>query len=105
MVRTKKNITLFGCVLICMTVSCLLAACHRKAPEKQPEVIIDMAAIQDAYNQGLQFYADEQYVEAKKSWQRVIQMGPNTQLAARARAYIKKVNQMLKTLKEIEKKR
>jgi TolA-binding protein len=109
MVWNKKNIGFFVSVFLCFSVSGLFTACPHKTPhtpqtpQKPPEVV-DMAAIQESYNQGLQFYADEQYAEAKKAWQRVIQMGPKTSQAAKARAYLKKVNRMLKTLKEIEKK-
>ncbi len=95
-------------LLICLLAVCAFAACHQKTANKTPTLpppeIVDMALIQDYYNQGLQFYADENFLEAKHAWLQVIKLGPKTQLADRARVYVKKVNRMLKTLKEIEKK-
>jgi hypothetical protein len=35
---------------------------------------------------------------------KVIRLGPDTPVAAKARVYVKKVNRILKTLNEIEKK-
>lgn len=105
MVWDKKNISVITYAIICLSTCFLFTACPRKTPPQKPPEVVDMAAIQDYYNQGLQFYADEQYVEAKKAWQQVIKLGPKTRLAVKARAYVKKVNRMLKTLTEIEKKR
>jgi TolA-binding protein len=106
MIWDKKNISVIAYAIICLSICFLFTACPRKTPQKPPAPeVVDMAAIQDYYNQGLQFYADEQYVEAKKAWQEVIKLGPKTDLAVKARAYVKKVNRVLKTLKEIEKKR
>ncbi len=105
---SKGHTGFFGHFLICLAAVCVFAACHQKtvnkAPSLQPPEIVDMTLIQDYYNQGLQFYADENYLEAKHAWQQVIKLGPKTHLADRARVYVKKVNRMLKTLKEIEKK-
>jgi outer membrane protein assembly factor BamD (BamD/ComL family) len=105
MVWTKKTTCVIVYLIICLSLGFLLTACPRKTPQKPPPEVVDMGAIQDYYNQGLQFYADEQYGEAKKAWQQVIKLGPNTRLAVKARAYVKKVNRMLKTLQEIENKR
>ena len=64
---------------------------------------VDPAAQQRHYDMGLKYYADEKYAEAKKAWQAVLQNGPNTPLAAKAREYLKKTEQVLKTLQEMEK--
>ncbi len=106
-----KGYTIFlRLLLFCLAAVCILAACHQKTANKTSSLpppaleTVDMALIQDYYNQGLQFYADENFLEAKHAWLQVIKLGPKTQLADRARVYVKKVNRMLKTLKEIEKK-
>lgn len=69
----------------------------------QPKTI-DVQAQQRYYDLGLKYYTEENYVEAKNAWQRVIQMGPDSPLAEKARDYLKKTEQVLKTLKEIEKR-
>jgi outer membrane protein assembly factor BamD (BamD/ComL family) len=103
MERIKKYSFSAGRSLLYLIILCLLAACVHKAPSTTPEAV-DIAVLQDYYNQGLQFYADEQYGKAKKVWMKVIRLGPDTLVAAKARVYVKKVNRILKTLNEIEKK-
>ena len=56
---------------------------------------------QKYYDMGMRYYAQEKYAEAKKAWQRVIKLGRRTDLAKKARENIKKVDQILKTLKEM----
>lgn len=56
------------------------------------------------YDLGMRYYAHEKYEEAKKAWERVIKLGKRTALAEKARENIKKVNQILKTLKEMSNK-
>lgn len=56
---------------------------------------------QKYYNMGMRYYSQEKYAEAKKAWQRVIKLGKRTALANKARENIKKIDQILKTLREI----
>jgi hypothetical protein len=56
---------------------------------------------QNYYDMGMRYYSQEKYNEAKKAWQRVIKLGKRTALADKARENIKKVDQILKTLKEM----
>jgi TolA-binding protein len=56
------------------------------------------------YDQGLEQYSREEYQEAKKSFERVIALGPNTDLGLKAKENVRKIDQILKTLKEIESK-
>jgi len=69
-----------------------------KAPQAKP---VDTAAQQKYYDLGLKYYTEEKYAEAQKAWQQVIQIGAKTALADKAREYLKKVDQVLKTLNEI----
>lgn len=64
----------------------------------------DPQAQQRAYDLGMRYYAEENYAEAKKAWQQSLQYGPNTPLAGKARDNIKKADQVLQTLKEMENK-
>ena len=64
----------------------------------------DPQAQQKFYDQGMRYYSQENYAEAKKSWQQAVQAGPGTPLADKARDYLKKTEQVLKTLKEMEKR-
>lgn len=95
-------------VLFLLVAAMLTACVHKNTPEPtepKPPTEVNMELAQDYYDQGLQFYADEQYAKAKNAWLRVIKIAPDTRLAGRARAYIKKVDRILKTLKELEKKK
>lgn len=65
---------------------------------------VDPQAQQKYYDQGMRFYSQENYSEAKKSWQQAVQAAPGTALADKARDYLKKTEQVLKTLKEMEKR-
>ena len=66
---------------------------------------MDPQAQQRYYDLGMKYYTEENYVEAKKAWQQVLQYGPNTPMADKARENLKKTDQVLKTLQEMEKKR
>ena len=56
------------------------------------------------YDIGLQHYSKERYTRARKAFQRVIDMGPSTTLGQKARENLKKIQQIEKTLQEIESK-
>lgn len=53
------------------------------------------------YNDGMRYYMQAKYQEAKAAWQEVIKKGPKTKLAAKARDYIKKADQKLKYLEKM----
>lgn len=73
------------------------------AVKSQPKPV-DAEAQQRFYDQGLRYYTEEKFAEAKKAWQTVLQLGPSTALADKARIYLQKTEQSLKTLQEYEKK-
>ena len=76
---------------------------HKAAP-KQPASKTppgESISQQKYYDMGMRYYSQEKYTEAKKSWQKVITLGKRTALADKARENIKKVDQILKTLKEM----
>lgn len=80
---------------------------HKAVPEQPPPPANASPSLdgstpqQRYYNMGMRYYSQEKYVEAKKAWQRVIKLGKRTALADKARENIKKVDQILQTLKEI----
>ena len=82
------------------------APSHKSAqPTTKPQhKSVDIQAQQKYYDLGLKHYTEENYVEARKAWQQVLQLGPSTSLSEKARDYLKKTEQVLKTLKEFEKK-
>jgi TolA-binding protein len=65
---------------------------------------VDAKAQQKYYDMGLQQYSGENYREAKKSFEQVIELGPTTTLGVKARENLKKIDQVLKTLEEIKSK-
>ena len=74
---------------------------QKAAPKKQPAIESGSINQQQYYDMGMKYYSQEKYAEAKKSWQKVIKLGKRTELADKARENIKKVDQILKTLKEM----
>jgi len=59
---------------------------------------------QQHYDRGLQQYMAENYGEAKNSFLRVVENGPNTLLGMKAQENLKKIERILKTVEEIESK-
>ncbi len=51
-------------------------------------------------NRGIKLYKQKKYDEAKEAWTRVIRIAPSTEYAKEAKKYIKKVNNILKSIKE-----
>lgn len=80
-------------------------AIERKPESRpQPPKPVDTRAQQQYYDRGVQAYSLEKYEEAKEAFLRAIDIGPKTELAAKARENLKKVMQVLKTLDEIRSK-
>jgi hypothetical protein len=91
----------------------LVAGCASapKAPPPHPKPIarpqpkpVDAKAQQQYYDLGLQNYSKENYRGAKEAFQQVIELGPHTALGLKAQENLKKIEQILKTLEEIESK-
>jgi TolA-binding protein len=93
----------------------MVADCAKKVPETplppsvkkqypartQPKPV-DLKAQQRYYDLGLKYYADEDYSEAKKAFQQAIENGPDSSLAIKARENLLKTEQVLRTLRELE---
>jgi outer membrane protein assembly factor BamD (BamD/ComL family) len=77
-------------------------ASHTKRPPRSP--VVDLKAQQRYYDKGLQHYSKENYDEAREAFQQALEAGPNTHLGRKAQENIRKIDQILKTLKEMEKK-
>lgn len=77
-------------------------------PPPPPKVVVpkvvDTKAQQLNYDRGVQAYSKEDYEEARAAFQRVIDLGPKTELASKAKENLKKVMQVLKTVDEIKSK-
>jgi len=84
-------------------------AALRKAPPPKPATRpqtkpVDAKAQQHYYDLGLQQYSKENYGKAKEAFQQVVEFGPNTALGLKAQENLKKIQQILKTLEELESK-
>jgi len=64
----------------------------------------DARVQQQWYDQGLQHYSKENYGDARKAFQRAVDLGPNTALGQKAQENLRKIQQILKTVEEIESK-
>jgi len=76
---------------------------HKKESEPKTSPSDETLANQQKqyYNDGMRYYTQAKYQEAKAAWQEVIKKGPKTKLAAKARNYIKKADQKLKYLEKM----
>ncbi len=76
-----------------------------KAPQAKPSrQHVDPRAQKQYYDQGVQYYSQEHYRQARESFQQVVDLGPNTALGVKAQENLRKIDRILKTLKEIESK-
>ncbi len=95
-----------GKMLLCCLAFLIMAGCASPPvpvdyPQSKP---VNAKTQQWYYDLGLQQYSDENYGEAKKSFQQAIENGPNTVLGLKAEENLKKIERILKTLEEIEAK-
>jgi TolA-binding protein len=74
----------------------------KQSPARVQPTAADLKAQQRHYDLGLRYYADENYEQAKKSFQQVIERGPDSSLGLKARENLLKTEQVLRTLKEME---
>lgn len=99
-------------ILITLALIAMLSACAAKtAPPPKPLPPVkkqvqpkppNPEAQQHYYNLGLKHYANENYKEAKKAFQQAVDNGADTNLGVKARENLKKIEQIMKTLKEME---
>ncbi|NTW59479.1 MAG: tetratricopeptide repeat protein [Nitrospirae bacterium] len=75
------------------------------APSRSPaRQHVDAKAQKQYYDLGVQQYSRENYGEAKEAFEQALALGPNTALGVKAHENLKKIERILKTLKEIETK-
>ncbi len=68
---------------------------------KGPTITKEHLRIQrNLLQRGIGLYKEKKYDEAKKTWQGVIRIAPSTEYAKEARKYIKKVNNILRSINE-----
>ncbi len=87
------------------SVSCHKAPPPAPAPKARPQQkSIDTKAQQQHYDRGLQLYSKENYKQARAAFQQAVQLGPNTTVGLKSQENLKKIQQILKTLEEIQAK-
>jgi TolA-binding protein len=101
-------------LLACSMMLLALSGCSilRKSPPPPPSKPaarpqakpVDAKAQQHYYDLGLQYYSKENYGKAKEAFQQAVDFGPNTPLGVKAQENLKKIQQILKTLEELESK-
>jgi len=74
---------------------------HKESASHPPTGSNIPAAQQKYYNMGMRYYAQDKFEQAKEAWQAVIKLDRKTDLAEKARENVKKVDQILKRLKEM----
>jgi TolA-binding protein len=77
---------------------------QKQQRQKQATKPVNPKAQQHYYDLGLQLYSKENYQEARKAFQQVVDNGPGTTLGLKAQENINKIDQILKTLEDIESK-
>ena len=109
---TSTRVTVFRSLLICSMMLLALSGCaslHKAPPPPTPKPVaraqskpVDAKAQQQYYDLGLQQYSKENYGKAKEAFQQAVEFGPNTALGVKAQENLKKIQQILKTLEELE---
>jgi TolA-binding protein len=104
--------TIFSSLLVCSITLLALSGCaglglKKTTPAPKPAARpqakpVDPKAQQHYYDIGLQQYSKENYGKAKEAFQQVVDFGPNTALGEKAQENLKKIQQILKTLEELE---
>lgn len=72
--------------------------------QKQTSKPVNPKVQKQYYDLGLQLYSKESYKEARQAFQTVVDHGPNTTLGLKAQENITKIDQVLKTLEDIQSK-
>lgn len=73
----------------------------RPAEKRKP---VNTKTQQQFYDQGLRAYSKENYEEARAAFKRVVELGSNSPLGLNAQENLRKIQQILKTVEEIESK-
>src|SRR4051812_16617806 len=68
----------------------------------QPPPAVDLAAQRQAYDRGVSSFGRERYAEARQAWREAVRDGPLTPVGLKARRQLEKVDQVLRTLSEID---
>ena len=91
--------------LIIVVLSLNLFGCSLLNPPKPTRTQhVDVAAQQKYYDLGLQQYSRENYGEARDAFEKVVEYGPTTSLGVKAQENLRKIQRILRTVEEIEKK-
>ena len=104
----RPAISIRHAVMIMLCGACIFTSSGCSSPFRsqarpsQPH--LDPKAQQYYYDKGVQHYARENFGEAKAAFRRVIDAGPNTPLGMKAQENLKKIQQILKTVEDIESK-
>ena len=99
--KLLRRLIMYGLVLLVMAGCATWPKSFPFKPSSRQQSV-DAKAQKRHYDQGLQQYSKDNYGEAKNSFQQVVDLGPNTPLGLKAQENLKKLEQILKTLEEIE---
>lgn len=93
-------------LIVVVTGACIPAKTKKTAVKPAPaRSNANFAAAQKrAYDLGVGHFAEERYAEARKSWQETVRLGPSTIWGQKAGENLRKVDAILSSLNELEKK-
>ena len=92
---------LFGCATTRKTPSPSHSRPASRQQQAKPE---NVKAQQQYYDRGLRHYSEENYDQAKDAFEKVVELGPKTNLGLKAQENLKKIEQIQKSLEEIKTK-
>lgn len=77
------------------------SAAAQAKPAAQPKRV-DPKAQKDAYDEGMRLFSEEKYTEARASWKKSLQMGPESPIGRKSRENLRKVETILESLRDIK---
>lgn len=104
--RLASGAVLFAALLALGPVGCQSWK-PRKAPAKAsrahraPPARVDLDGQRRAYERGVAHFGEDKFAEAREAWLEAVRRGPETELGRKARENLAKVENILKSLREL----
>lgn len=108
-VETALRTLILFCISLPVLFSCATtrktpSPSHASRQQQAKPANVNVKAQQQYYDRGLRHYSEENYDQAKDAFEKVVELGPRTNLGLKAQENLKKIEQIQKSLEEIKTK-